>query len=51
MKVDVKIDYAKQRAKEYPPIEEQVEALMIGGTELANMKALLQTIRAKYPKK
>ena len=50
MKVDVKIDYVKQRVKEYPPIGDQLDALWKGGAEMAAMQVIIQDIKTKYPK-
>lgn len=43
-------DYAEKRKAEYPPIDEQVAALMAGGTELADMKSKVDAVKTKYPK-
>ena len=51
MKIDVKIDYAKQRAKEYPPIEDQLDAYWKGGVDEAAMRARILAVKAKYPNK
>ena len=49
MKVDIKINYAKQRAKEYPLIGDQLDAIWKGGAEEAEMRLRIQGIKAKYP--
>lgn len=51
MKVDIKIDYAKQRAKEYPSVEDQLDAFWKGGDDRIAMQARIQAVKAKYPKK
>ena len=42
--------YKEQRASEYPPIGDQLDALWKGGDEAATMLAKLQAVKAKYPK-
>lgn len=42
--------YKQDRAVEYPPLVDQVEALMKGGKELEDMKTLVDSVRQKYPK-
>jgi hypothetical protein len=42
--------YKQQRASEYPPIGDQLDALWKGGDEAAAMLAKVQTVKAKYPK-
>ncbi len=51
MKVDVKVSYAKQRIKEYPRIEEQLDAFWKGGLEMKAMKLRVEAVKAKFPKK
>ena len=51
MKVDIKIDYAKQRAKDYPSIEDQLDALWKGEPAMTVMKARIQAVKDKFPKK
>lgn len=42
--------YADLRRAEYPPIGDQLDALWKGGAEAAAMKAVIDGIKAKYPK-
>lgn len=42
--------YADRRRAEYPSLEEQVAALMDGGKALADVKAAIAAVKAKYPK-
>lgn len=42
--------YARNRAKEYPPIGDQLDALWKGGEAAAAMLAQVQAVKAKYPK-
>jgi len=41
--------YQRQRAAEYPPIADQLDALWKGGDAAAAMLAQLQAVKAKYP--
>lgn len=45
-----KISYQRNRAKEYPPIGDQLDALWKGGAEAEAMLAKVQAVKAKYPK-
>ena len=42
--------YARSRAAEYPAIGDQLDALWKGGDAAAEMLALVQAVKAKYPK-
>lgn len=42
--------YQRQRAAEYPPIGDQLDALWKGGDAAAEMLAKVQAVKAKYPK-
>jgi hypothetical protein len=42
--------YQRLRAKEYPPITEQLDALWKGGDAAAEMLAKVQAVKNKYPK-
>jgi hypothetical protein len=44
------IKYQYQRAAEYPPIGDQLDALWKGGDAAAAMLAQVQAVKAKYPK-
>jgi hypothetical protein len=44
------IAYAKNRADEYPPIGDQLDALFHAGVFPADMAAILQAVKNKYPK-
>lgn len=43
-------NYQRQRAAEYPPIGDQLDALWKGGDAAAEMLAKVQAVKAKYPK-
>ena len=42
--------YKAKRAAEYPPIGDQLDALWKGGEAAAEMLAMVQAVKAKYPK-
>jgi hypothetical protein len=42
--------YRDLRRAEYPPIEEQLDAIWKGGSELELMKLQISNIKQKYPK-
>lgn len=42
--------YQRDRAAEYPAIEDQLDALWKGGDAAAEMLAKVQAVKAKYPK-
>jgi hypothetical protein len=42
--------YQAERAAEYPPIGDQLDALWKGGEAAAAMLAQVQAVKAKYPK-
>ena len=43
-------EYKQQRAAEYPPIGDQLDALWKGGDAAAEMLAKVQAVKNKYPK-
>jgi hypothetical protein len=43
-------EYQRQRATEYPPIGDQLDALWKGGEAAAEMLAKVQAVKSKYPK-
>jgi hypothetical protein len=45
-----KTEYQRQRAAEYPPIGDQLDALWKGGEAAAAMLAQVQAVKTKYPK-
>ncbi len=45
-----KTKYQRDRAAEYPPIGDQLDALFHAGVFPADMAATLQAIKTKYPK-
>ena len=45
-----KTEYQRQRAAEYPPIGDQLDALWKGGDAATAMLAQVQAVKAKYPK-
>lgn len=40
----------RRRSIEYPPIQEQLDAIWKGGEYLENMRAVIMAVKAKYPK-
>ena len=42
--------YRAQRAAEYPPIGDQLDALFKAGVFPADMAAMIQAVKDKYPK-
>jgi len=47
---EYKVAYRALRAKAYPPIGDQLDALWKGGQEQTAMKALIEKVKADYPK-
>ena len=45
-----KLQYQQNRAAEYPPIGDQLDALWKGGDAATAMLAQVQAVKAKYPK-
>ena len=43
-------EYQRQRAPEYPPIGDQLDALWKGGEAAAEMLARVQAVKAQFPK-
>jgi hypothetical protein len=43
-------NYKQQRAAEYPPIGDQLDALWKGGDAAAEMLTKVQAVKTKYPK-
>lgn len=43
-------EYRQKRAKEYPPIQDQLDAIWKNGADLADMRATIAAIKAKHPK-
>lgn len=46
----IKTQYARNRAKEYPSIGDQLDALFHAGVFPADMAAVIQAVKDKYPK-
>jgi hypothetical protein len=44
------LTYAQKRAAEYPAIGDQLDALWKGGDAAAEMLAVVQAVKSKYPK-
>jgi hypothetical protein len=44
------LSYREKRAREYPPIGDQLDALWKGGADATAMKAVVDAVKAKYPK-
>lgn len=51
MKIDVKLSYVEERAKEYPPIEDQLDAIWKGGKDMEDMRTKVLSVKTKYKKK
>jgi len=47
---EAKLAYRELRAKAYPPMGDQLDALWKGGQEQAAMKAAIDKVKADYPK-
>ena len=47
---EAKVVYRELRAKTYPPVGDQLDALWKGGQEMADMKARIEKVKAAYPK-
>lgn len=45
-----KTKYQRDRAAEYPPIGDQLDALWKGGNAAIEMLAQVQSVKTKYPK-
>ena len=45
-----RMQYQRDRAAEYPPIGDQLDALWKGGDAATAMLAQVQAVKAKYPK-
>lgn len=45
-----KTQYQRDRASEYPPIGDQLDALWKGGEASTTMLAQVQAVKTKYPK-
>ena len=50
MKVSNKRTYQEARKKEYPPIEDQLDAIWKGGADEAAMRLKIKKIKDKFPK-
>jgi len=48
--VRVKVDYREKRRPEYPPIEEQLDAIWKGGAEMDAMRLRVLAVKARFPK-
>lgn len=48
--VDVPQDYARLRKAAYPPIGDQLDAILKGGAELQAMQARVAGVKARFPK-
>tara|TARA_B100000949_G_C14071297_1_gene361895 strand:+ start:68 stop:370 length:303 start_codon:yes stop_codon:yes gene_type:complete len=42
--------YRKDRRNEYPPVGDQLDALWRGGADAEEMKEIINSVKAKYPK-
>lgn len=43
-------EYQRKRASEYPPVGDQLDAILKGGADLDVLKTVVAAIKAKYPK-
>lgn len=43
-------EYQRLRREEYPPVGDQLDALWKGGQAAADMKAIIDGVKAKHPK-
>lgn len=43
-------EYARKRAREYPPLGDQLDALFHAGVFPPEMAAMIQAVKDKYPK-
>jgi hypothetical protein len=50
VKLQLKPDYRELRVREYPPVEEQLDALWKGGEALEEMRQRVQAVKERYPK-
>lgn len=50
MKITHVRDYAEARRSEYPPIEEQLDALWKGGSEAEAMRSRVISVKQRFPK-
>jgi hypothetical protein len=50
MKIVSRKSYEELRRSEYPPIEDQLDALWKGGKEASDMKDIILATKLKYPK-
>lgn len=47
---EARVAYRELRAKAYPPVGDQLDAIWKGGQEQAAMKALIDKVKSDYPK-
>ena len=47
---EASITYAQKRVAAYPPIGDQLDALWKGGEAAAEMLAIVQAVKERYPK-
>jgi hypothetical protein len=50
MKVKFTNDYAKLRKKSYPSIEDQLDAIWKGGTDMEAMRKKIAAVKTRFPK-
>lgn len=50
MKINHKADYAERRRKDYPSIEEQLDAVWKGGVAMEEMRERILSVKMKFPK-
>lgn len=51
MKHKLNQDYRELRRQHYPPIEDQMDAILKGGKELEDMRKRVQEVKDRFPKK
>ena len=47
---EAKVAYRELRAKAYPPIGDQLDALWKGGQDMAEMTAIIDKVKSDFPK-
>lgn len=50
MKIKLAVSHAERRRKEYPSLEDQLDALWKGGAEAEAMRAQIMAVKSRFPK-
>lgn len=45
-----RMTYAERRAREYPPLADQLDAIWKGGEEMERMRQLVMAVKQRFPK-